>query len=98
MSSAQLSALLAATAWPLLADFASSRSIQLYLYVHRVDGLHPGVYRHWPEHGELERVRSGDQRVAAARLSLGQDLAGNATRDHTVGTNFRSSSGRCDIV
>jgi SagB-type dehydrogenase family enzyme len=36
------------------------------------------VYRFWPEHAELERLRSGDQRVAAAALSLGQDLAGNA--------------------
>lgn len=27
---------------------------------------------------ELERIRSGDQRVAAAGLSLGQDLAGKA--------------------
>jgi SagB-type dehydrogenase family enzyme len=78
MSLAQLSAILAATARPLLADFASARFIQLYLYVHRVDGLQPGVYRHWPERGELERIRSGDQRVAAAGLSLGQDLAGNA--------------------
>jgi nitroreductase len=26
----------------------------------------------------LERIKSGDQRVAAAGLSLGQDLAGNA--------------------
>src|SRR5207249_1237637 len=32
----------------------------------------------WPEHAQLERIRSGDQRVAAAGLSLGQDLAGNA--------------------
>jgi len=78
MSLTQLSAILAATARPLLADFASARFIQLYLYVHRVDGLQPGVYRHWPERGGLERIRSGDQRVAAAGLSLGQDLAGNA--------------------
>ena len=35
--------------------------------------------RHWGEHGgELEPLVSGDQRVAAAGLSLGQDLAGNA--------------------
>ena len=60
------------------ADFARARFIQLYLYVHRIDGLEPGVYRHWPERGELEQIRSGDQRVAAAGLSLGQDLAGNA--------------------
>ena len=78
MSLTQLSAILAATARPLLADFARARFIQLYLYVHRVDGLQSGVYRHWPERGELERIRSGDQRVAAAGLSLGQDLAGNA--------------------
>jgi SagB-type dehydrogenase family enzyme len=78
MSLTQLSAILAATARPLLADFANVRFIQLYLYVHRVDGLQPGVYRHWPERNELERIRSGDQRVAAAGLSLGQDLAGNA--------------------
>jgi SagB-type dehydrogenase family enzyme len=63
---------------PFLADFAGGRFIRLYLYVHRVDGLHPGVYRFWPEGAELEQIRSGDQRVAAAGLSLAQDLAGNA--------------------
>jgi SagB-type dehydrogenase family enzyme len=78
MSIAQLSAMLDASARPFFADFAGTRFVQLYLYVHRVDGLEPGVYRHWPEKGELEIVRSGDQRVAAAGLSLGQDLAGNA--------------------
>lgn len=78
MSLAQLSAILGATAQPLHADFSAGRFIQLYLYAHRVDGLEPGVYRYRPEGGELERIRSGDQRVAAAGLSLGQDLAGNA--------------------
>ncbi len=52
--------------------------IHLYLYVHRVDGLEPGVYRYWPENAQLELIKTGDQRVAAAGLSLGQDLAGNA--------------------
>ena len=61
-----------------LADFAGTRFIQLYLYAHRVDGLQPGVYRLWPDRAELEQIRSGDQRVPAAGLSLGQDLAGNA--------------------
>jgi SagB-type dehydrogenase family enzyme len=78
MSLAELSAILAKTAQPLSADFASPRFIQLYLYAHRVDGLQPGVYRFWPECIELEQVKSGDQRVAAAGLSLGQDLACNA--------------------
>ena len=72
MSLAQLSAVLAAT------KLDSCRFIQLYLYAHRVEGLKPGVYRHWPERGELELIKTGDQRVAAAGLSLGQELAGNA--------------------
>ena len=78
MSLAQLSAILAAATQPFSADFAGARFIQLYLYAHRVDGLEPGVYRFWPERAELEQIKSGDQRVAAAGLSLGQDLAGNA--------------------
>ena len=65
----QLSAILSTTR----PDF-----IQLYLYVHRVDGLDQGVYRYWPQRCELQLIKSGDQRVAAAALSLGQDLAGNA--------------------
>jgi SagB-type dehydrogenase family enzyme len=78
MSLTQLSAILDVTTQAFLADFASARFIQLYLYAHRVDGLHPGVYRLWPERAELEQIKSGDQRVAAAGLSLGQELAGNA--------------------
>jgi SagB-type dehydrogenase family enzyme len=69
MTLEQLSAVLAV---------ARPRFVQLYLYVHRIDGLDPGVYRFWPERAELERVKSGDQRVVAAGLSLSQDLAGNA--------------------
>ena len=71
MSLPQLSAILAAATE--LMEF-----IQLYMYVHRVDGLEPGVYRFWPPYSELERIKAGDQRLAAAGLSLGQDLAGNA--------------------
>jgi SagB-type dehydrogenase family enzyme len=78
MSFAQLSGILAAATSPLSADFTGARFIQLYLYAHRVDGLRPGVYRLWQGRAELELIRSGDQRVAAAGLSLRQDLAGNA--------------------
>jgi len=78
MSLTQLSAVLAATSQPFYADFAGARFVQLYLYSHRVDGLEPGVYRFWPERNALEQIKCGDQRVAAAGLSLGQDLAGNA--------------------
>jgi SagB-type dehydrogenase family enzyme len=78
MSLPQLSAVLAVAMRPLCADFAGTGFIQLYLYAHRIDGLEPGVYRLWPERSELEQIRAGDQRVAAAGLSLGQQLAGNA--------------------
>jgi len=78
ISLAQLSAMLAAASAPLSADFASARFIQLYLYVHRVEELPPGVYRFWPERAELEPIKNGDQQVMAAGLSLGQELAGNA--------------------
>lgn len=78
MPLARLSAILDAAAQPFYADFVSARFIQLYLYIHRVDGLERGVYRYWPSHPQLELVRPGDQRAAAAGLSLGQDLAGNA--------------------
>ena len=78
MSLAQLSTILAVTAQPLFADFAGTRFVQLYLYAHRVNGLQPGVYRFWQDRAELEQIGRGDQRVAAAGLSLGQDLAGNA--------------------
>ena len=78
ISLAQLAAILNSASQPLSADFAVSEFVQLYLYVHRVDDLPSGVYRYWPRQAQLEQIRSGDQRVAAAGLSLGQDLAGNA--------------------
>jgi SagB-type dehydrogenase family enzyme len=78
MSLTKLAAILIAATQPLIADFAGARFIQLYLYVHRVYGLEPGVYRLWPERAELEKVKDGDQCIAAAGLSLGQFLAGNA--------------------
>lgn len=78
MSLPQFAAILNATAEPLFADFAATRFIQLYLYVHRVDCLQAGVYKHWPERAELQQIKFGDQRVMSAGLSLAQDLAGNS--------------------
>jgi SagB-type dehydrogenase family enzyme len=54
------------------------RFIHLYVYVHRVDGIEQGVYKFSAGHAELEQIKTGDQRVMAAGLSLGQALAGNA--------------------
>ena len=78
ISSHQLLTLLDLATRPLDADFAAESYIQLYLYVHRIRDLTPGVYKYWPEETRLELVKSGDQRVMAAALSLGQDLAGNS--------------------
>jgi SagB-type dehydrogenase family enzyme len=61
-----------------LLDFAADDSIDLYLYVHRVRDVAAGLYRYWPGEARLELLKSGDQRVMAAALSLGQDLAGNS--------------------
>jgi len=78
MPLAQLTEILAYATAPFHADFAGVRFIQLNLYVHRVDGLQAGVYRLSPERAGLEPLKLGDQRVVAAGLSLGQDLAANA--------------------
>ena len=73
-----LSSILAAASQRLIADFAITSFVQLYVYAHRVEGLKPGVYRYWSVSAELELIKHGDQRVVAAELSLGQRLAGNA--------------------
>lgn len=63
ISRAQLEALLA----------VERRYIRLFLFIHRVEGLDPGLY---DEHFQL--LKPGDQRLSAAALSLSQDLAGNS--------------------
>ncbi len=59
----------------LLSTIPQDGLVTLYAYVHRVGELNPGVYKVQPS---FQLVKSGDQRVIAAALSLGQDLAGNA--------------------
>ena len=67
MSLAQLSAILAAATRPFSADFAgdviSSSSICTPI---ASMGCNPAYTGYWPERAELEQIRSGDQRVAAA--------------------------------
>jgi SagB-type dehydrogenase family enzyme len=92
ISLSELATLLVVTGEPLFADFATLRFVQLYLYVHRVEGLAPGVYRYWPEHAELEKVTEGDQRLVAAALSLGQDLAGNACLAFSMIGDFENAA------
>jgi SagB-type dehydrogenase family enzyme len=92
ISLSQLATLLSSTKEPLFADFATARFVHLYLYVHRVEGLAPGVYRYWPEHAELEKIKDGDQRLVAAALSLGQDLAGNACLAFSMIGDFENAA------
>ena len=92
ISLSQLATLLESTRERLSADFVTRRLVQLYLYVHRVDGLAPGVYRYWPEHQELELIKTGDQRLTAAALSLGQSLAGNACVAFSMIGDFESAT------
>jgi SagB-type dehydrogenase family enzyme len=94
ISFAQLATLFSSTKEPLFADFATHRFVHLYLYVHRVEGLAPGVYRFWPEHAELEKIKEGDQRLVAAALSLGQDLAGNACLAFSMIGDFENAASR----
>lgn len=88
----QLATILAAAAHPFFADFSTRRFVQLYLYVHRVTDLPPGVYRYWPAQHELEMIRQGDQRLVAAALSLGQNLAGNACVAFSMIGDFESAA------
>lgn len=72
---AAFKAMLELLAQPAPADWGGG-FIQPWLFVHRVEGLAQGLYR--LAGSGLELVRAGDQRVAAAALSLGQELAGNS--------------------
>lgn len=60
---------------PLVADWGGP-FISAWLFVHRVEGLAAGLYR--LDNGRLRLQREGDQRLVAAALSLGQELAGHA--------------------
>jgi SagB-type dehydrogenase family enzyme len=92
ISFSQLATVLSLAQERLFADFATTRFVYLYLYVHRVEGLTPGVYRYWPEQAELEKIKEGDQRLVAAALSLGQDLAGNACVAFSMIGDFESAA------
>ena len=52
--------------------------VMLYLYVHRVSGCEPGVYRWDQVNRKLELLHAGNVQRVAAFLSLEQALAGNS--------------------
>ncbi len=92
MQVSQLMAILHTATRPFCADFGTLSCIELYLYAHRVDGLEQGVYLYARQRDRLEPVRPGDQQVAAAGLSLGQDLAGNACVAFSMAADLERAS------
>ncbi|MBN1510058.1 MAG: SagB/ThcOx family dehydrogenase [Sedimentisphaerales bacterium] len=52
--------------------------IETYIVAHRVRDLEAGVYHYGIRNHELERIRSGDMRVAAVAAALGQEMCGEA--------------------
>ena len=67
----------------------SAEYIELYVYVHLVEDLNRGVYRY--HSGTLEAIHQGDQRVRAAGLSLGQELAGTSCITISMIADFAES-------
>jgi SagB-type dehydrogenase family enzyme len=82
LSLAQLSNVLVQATQPIPADCLATsgrRLNDLYLIVHAVDGLPPGVYVFHPQLQALELLCAGDFRQQAGELALGQELAADAS-------------------
>jgi len=68
--------------------------VTLYLYVHRVRGCEPGVYR-WDAGGRtLEQLHRANVERVAAYLSLEQALAGNACFAVSMIADLATAAGR----
>jgi SagB-type dehydrogenase family enzyme len=92
ISAAQFAALLEAAAQPFPCDW-NGRFIELRAFIHRVEGIPPGLYRcHLPSR-TLSLLKAGDQRLAAAALSLGQDLAANSCVTFSMAARLRRAAG-----
>ena len=80
----QLSTMLDRATRGVSADFLDPPGTQLndlYLIVHAVEGLDPGVYVFHPEGGLLECLKQGDFRTQAGHLGLDQELPADAAVD-----------------
>ena len=49
--------------------------VETYLVIHSVEGIEPGVYHYAVERHELDQLKVGDFRTAAARAALDQKIA-----------------------
>ena len=78
ISTAALSALLAATVVGYRSDQAVLPPLDVAVIVNGVEGMEPGAYRYDAARHRLVQIREGDLRTWAAYLSLEQQLCGNA--------------------
>jgi SagB-type dehydrogenase family enzyme len=60
------------------ASLARSGNVDVYLVVHRVDALEPGLYRYDRDHHRLVAHRTGSLVGDFTRVCLGQKMAGTA--------------------
>jgi SagB-type dehydrogenase family enzyme len=82
ISFSQLSTIIDRTTRGIPADYLAPLGAglcDLYLIVHAVEGLPSGTYTYRPAHGALELLREGEFREEAGALSLGQELAADAS-------------------
>ena len=79
---AELSTILDSTTRGIPADFLASGTLNdVYLIAHAVQGLAPGAYFFQQGRNTLELLKSGEFRVQAGRLGLGQELPADACVD-----------------
>jgi SagB-type dehydrogenase family enzyme len=91
---AELTRVLAGATEGVLADFIDppgSTLIDVYLIIHRVEGLRPGTYYYRREERALELMREGDFRRIGGRLGLFQELS----RDACVNVYCLAQLGSC---
>jgi SagB-type dehydrogenase family enzyme len=84
ISFAQLSTILERATREIPSDFRRQDGTllnDLYLIVHSVDGLKPGVYFYARERRQLELLREGDFRKQAGYLGLEQEIPADASVD-----------------
>ena len=82
ISFTQLSTIIDRTTRGIPADYLAplgDRLCDVYLIVHAVEGLPSGTYRYRSAHGALELLREGEFRKEAGALSMGQELAADAS-------------------
>lgn len=64
--------------WPYHPSIENNQALNLYLIAHQVIGLKQGVYAYQPLSHSLSFIREGNMQGACRRMSIFQDMAGEA--------------------